>query len=153
MNLLALIPMVNPRMMGGKTEYLEIQVDGVPLQQLFAGRLGSWPDRISPLGWRVPDVELYIKEQFQRFLLLAPPNLPDERNSILVCPLDGDLGCGAYSARFTRKGQQMIWSEFGYENNYDPESVDLETYKHIGPLTFDWAQYEKELLHHCPDLV
>lgn len=142
---------MNDRMFKGGTRYLEIYVDEAPVQQFFSGRLGAFPEEISPLGWRVSGYENVTFEQFQRFLLAAPADLPDGRNSILVCPLCGDLGCGAFSSRFQLDGSRMIWSEFGYENSYDPESVDFSTYKELSPLVFDWAQYQAELVRHRGD--
>src|SRR5438552_1945623 len=83
-------------------KYLDILVDGRPLAHFFAGRLGAAPDSISPLGPLESGMEQYRREQFERFLLERKPDLPDGRNSILVCPLCGDLGCDAHSARFQR---------------------------------------------------
>lgn len=149
MNVLTLIPTINRKTIGKEIEYLEIYVDGSPLQHIFAGRLGSIPEEISPLGWQVLGAEIYVREQARRFLLLSPPDLPNERNSILVCPIDGDLGCNTFSAQLIREETKIIWSEFGTENNWNPESVDLETYCHLPPLVFDWEQYEMEFLRHC----
>lgn len=153
MNVMTLVPAINHQFMGDARNYLDIYIDGVPLRQKFAGRQGALPDNISPLGWAVSGAEEHTLKQFQRFLLMSPPDLADDRNSILICPLDGDLGCGAFSARFDRIDSTMRWSVFGYENNYDPESVNLERYKNIAPLIFYWAQYEKELLSHYNNLL
>jgi len=152
MNSLALTQKINTRIEGMCIQYLEIRVDDIPLQQYFAGRLGGLPDAISPLGWSTTDTERQIREDFDRFLLRAPSDLPNGRNSILVCPLDGDLGCGAYTARFTRDGSSIYWFEFGYENNYDLESLNIEWYSHMAPFVFDKSQYEKELLHHLDSI-
>jgi hypothetical protein len=148
MNVLTLVPARNNRAMRGETEYLDIHIDGVPLRKLFAGRLGALPDAISPLGWQVPGAEAYTFNQFQRFLFASPPDLPDGRNSILVCPLDGDLGCGAYSALFSLDGSRVSWSRFGTENDYDPDLLDLGLYEHLPPLVFDWNQYQAELVRY-----
>ena len=134
--------------MGDVTKYLEIYIDGVPLQQMFAEPSGVLPDEISPLGWAVPGAEEFANEQFRRFLLMSPSDLPENRNSILVCPLDADLGCGAFSARFYRTDLFICWSDFGFEYSWVNDSIDLETYKHIAPFIFDWSQYEEELLSH-----
>ena len=145
MNVIKLQAATNERAMGSAIPYLEILIDGVPLQNLFAGRLGAVPNVISPLGWGMSKTA-HWENEFNRFLLLSPPDLSNGRNSILVCPLDADLGCGAYSAVFTLRDGVIGWSDFGYENDYDPASIDLDTYKHLKPLTFAWSQYEKEIL-------
>src|SRR4051812_29563503 len=90
----------NERAMGGPLEYLEIFVDGVPLRQYFLGASDEFPESISPLGWTAPGTDAFAFEQFQRFLFAAPADLADGRNTVLVCPLDADPGCGAFSARF-----------------------------------------------------
>jgi hypothetical protein len=132
----------------GAVKYFDILIDGKPLAQYFAGRLGAVPDSISPLGPRGSRIEEYRIQGFERFLLEREPDLPEGRNSILVCPLCGDLGCGAYTAKFERQGDLIRWTEFGYENNYDPESVELERYKDIAGFVFSWSEYESELRRH-----
>jgi hypothetical protein len=132
----------------GEVRYLDILIDGRPLAQCFAGRLGAAPDSISPLGLLESGMEQYQREQFERFLLEREPDLPDGRNSILVCPICGDLGCGAYSARFQRDGDTIKWTEFGYENNYSPDLGQRELYKQVPDLVFSWSAYESELRGH-----
>jgi hypothetical protein len=132
----------------GEVKYFDILIDNKPLAEYFAGRLGAIPDLIPPLGPAQPGTEQYRREQFERFLLEQDPDFPEGRNSILVCALCGDLGCGAFSARFQREGDTIRWSEFGYENNYDPDSVELEWYKCIPAFEFSWSEYESELRGH-----
>ena len=94
----------------GTFKYFDILVDGKPLAEYFAGSRGAVPDSISPLGPLEGGIKQYRQEQFERFLLEREPDLPDSSNSILICPLCGDLGCGAYSAKFQREGQAIRWS-------------------------------------------
>ena len=129
--------------MNGDIPYLDIVVDDRPLATYFAGRLGALPDNVSPLGWSA--TEQHKCEQFRRFLLEEPPDLPHGRNSILVCRLCGDLACGAYSAVFTREGDFIRWSDFGYESTLDFESADIPIPNHEIAFVFSWEQYEMEL--------
>ena len=133
------------RVTTGKVEYFDILIDGRPLAEYFAGPLGAVPDSISPLGPLGAEIKQYRQEQFERFLLERDPDLHEGRNSILVCPLCGDLGCGAYSARFQQEGDVIKWSEFGYENNYDPASVELDRFKLMSSFVFLWNEYSAEL--------
>jgi hypothetical protein len=124
---------------------LDIVIDGQPLATLFKGRLGAVPDLISPLGWSNPGTEEHQAHQFRRFLMEAAPDLPHDRNSILVCRECGDLGCGAYSAVFRREGDIVTWSRFGFQKDYDEASLIVDPYEHIPALSFLWRQYETEL--------
>ena len=129
-------------------QYFEILIDGKSLAGYFAGPLGSVPDLISPLGPVESDLAEYYRDQFSRFLLEKEPDFPNGRNSILICPLCGDLACGAYTAKFQKGNDLICWTEFGYENNYDPESVELDAYKEIPAFVFAWDAYEAELRRH-----
>jgi hypothetical protein len=124
---------------GAERPILDIVVDGRPLLELFAGRRGLPPDLVSPLGW---GVEAHQAHTIRRFLLEASGDLPGNRNSVLVCRECGDLGCGAYSARFERRGDVVTWSEFGFQNSYEPTSLILESGSRVPALTFDWVEYE-----------
>ena len=115
--------------------FLDFVVDGVSLSNRFKG--GDW---VTPIGWTTAESERMYLEQLT---LLAPPETPSGRVPIYVCPECGDLGCGAISARITRKPEGFVWSEFAYENDYDP--APLETYGNVGPFLFDKALYWQTL--------
>jgi hypothetical protein len=129
----------------GSVSYFDILIDGKPLAAYFAGRHGALPELISPLGPVELELAPYCRKQFERLLLEREPDCPSGRNSILVCQLCGDLGCGAYTAKFQREDDRIRWTAFGYENNYDPESVELEAYKDMPDFVFSWDAYEAEL--------
>ena len=151
MNRIELRPATNARAMCGEVAYLEIYVDGLLLREHFANSQGELPDAISPLGWPLKGAEAVTFGEYQRFLLAAPADLADGRNSVLVCPLDADPGCGAYSALIERDNECVVWRDFAYENNYDPESRETAPYAHVGPFTFDWDEYAAELVRNRSD--
>lgn len=130
----------------GDIPYLDIVVDEQPLATYFAGRLGAVPDCVSSPGW--PSTEQHKREQFRRFLMEGPPDLPGGRNSILVCHLCGDLACGAYSAVFKREGNLIRWSDFGFESTLDIEAPDIQIPSSVSAFVFSWEQYEGELRRH-----
>lgn len=131
----------------GDVPYLDILVDGKPLATYFAGRLGSPPGEVSPLGWSSA-LEEYKQDQFRRFLVEAPSDLPNGRNSILVCQVCGDLACGAYSAVFRRKGDVIQWSEFAYESTLDFEGAEIPVPIRLPEFIFSWEQYQRELIQY-----
>src|SRR5215203_3471935 len=110
--------------------FLDFVIDGESLYE----KLG---DLISPLGWGNNDEE---RKAIDRFLRKSEPDLPNNRTSIYVCPECGDLGCGAISAVIEGDGDNIVWRDFGYENNYD-EYVNLEDYRDVGPFTFNATEY------------
>lgn len=64
------------------------------------------------------------------------------RVALLVCPVDGDLGCGQLTAALDLTPEAVTWSDFLWEDGiFDPRPVEqLEE-----PLTFHRAQYEAAL--------
>lgn len=77
--------------------------------------------------------------QIYEFLGLTKPELETGRTCFYVCPECGDIGCGAITAKIEVTEKNVIWKDFGYENNYS--EPDLTDYKEIGPFTFDKKQY------------
>lgn len=62
------------------------------------------------------------------------------RAALFVCPECGDFACGAITARVSRTERGVQWSDFAYENGFDPASkLDL------GPFEFEWTAYLSEI--------
>ncbi len=76
-------------------------------------------------------------------LLKGPPDIPPDRVMIYVCPECADLGCGAFTARVTNIGGDYVWSDFQYENNYDPEMT--QPWPAVGPFRFAAENYRSAL--------
>jgi len=105
---------------GPRRPYLvaaEFIVDGRPLLEHCERATGQTFDLVSPFGWTPPNHQLVVAA---RLLLRGPPLLPSGRREILVCPECADLGCGCISAVVHAEDGCYLWSDFGYENNYDP---------------------------------
>lgn len=66
-------------------------------------------------------------------------DLASERVALLVCAVDGDLGCGQLTATLAVGDADVSWSDFLWEDgNFDPRPVE-----HVHqPVVFDRAQYE-----------
>jgi hypothetical protein len=110
---------------GPRRPYLvaaEFILDGRPLLEHCERATGQTFDLVSPFGWTPPDHQLALAE---RLLLGQPPLLPTGRQEFLVCPECADLGCGCISAAVQYEDGCFIWSDFGYENDYDPGSLLL----------------------------
>jgi hypothetical protein len=123
---------------GSQTErrHLDFVLDGVSLYALVdAGRY----DLVGLLGWAGPEVD---REARDTLLLSRPGPLPSGRVALFICPECGGLGCGAVAARIELAGRRYTWSDFAFENDYDPHSVIGIT---VGPFTFEEEDYRAAL--------
>jgi hypothetical protein len=119
--------------------FFDVIVDGASLWE----RLGKPRDLVSVLcgDFALPET----LKAADRLVLRSDADLPNNRRSLFVCAECGDLGCGAVSVLVTRVADQIVWSDFGYENTYE-EQILREGYDSIGPLHFDSTVYELEFL-------
>src|SRR5207253_8440966 len=65
---------------------------------------------------------------------LVADQLPGDRIPLFVCPYCGDAGCGAITFKLTRRGEPVSWSHFAYENSWDDQVTDFESYSTFGPF-------------------
>lgn len=68
---------------------------------------------------------------------LTPGRVP-----LVVCAMDGDIGCGAVTAALSLTPETVSWSDFRWETG--TEQVDVPEGL-PGALTFDSRQYEQEI--------
>jgi hypothetical protein len=80
-----------------------------------------------------------------RLLLTEKADCPGNRRSLFICAECGDLGCGAITAVVKSDDGAIIWSDFGFENNYEHD-IHLDNYRGVGPFVFDSASYSHALL-------
>ncbi|MGM1056739.1 MAG: hypothetical protein ACQEWG_12695 [Bacteroidota bacterium] len=102
-------------------------------------------DLIGNFGWT--DNFEYENEQVREFLKEKRPTLDTGRNMFYVCAECGDIGCGAITGKISETENEIIWSDFAFENNY--EDFDLSEYENVGPIIFKKEIYRevmKELL-------
>jgi hypothetical protein len=126
---------------GGKTarEYLDFVVSGDSLRDRLGAAAG---DLIGCLGWGVPE---YHQVAVEQLLLERPTELASGRHMLYVCPECGDIGCGAITGVITREGEDIVWRDFGYENDYDEGISRREDLASLGPFYFDAGQYSAVL--------
>ena len=117
----------------GRTErgFLDFVIDG----QSLWDSLGT--DMVSCLGW-LP--EPFNRAAIDRLLLRAPADFPNDRRSLYICPECADLGCGAVSVVIERDMENIVWRDFGYENNYDPDVI-REGFEDYPTIRFDASRY------------
>jgi hypothetical protein len=93
-------------------------------------------DFIPPFGWPGHLGRDLAAAAAARLLRNAPPDLPSGRYSLLVCPECAELGCGRVSTIIKRQDDLIVWHSFGFETNYAPDEVDLESFAHVREFAF-----------------
>ncbi len=86
------------------------------------------------------------RESAEVFKLKQAPDLENGRCMLYVCSECGDIGCGAITIKISESSGIIEWSEFGYENDYDPQMTDMASFKQVGPFRFEKIHYEKVIL-------
>ncbi len=102
------------------THYLELLVDGVPLDRLVAHGAGlvtplqpGWLEHTAPvIDEMLGQVDgLRLPSGFAPIRYLAPGRVP-----LLVCPWDDDIHCGWLTTRVTVDEETVNWRDFRWEN-------------------------------------
>lgn len=124
-----------------KTErpFLDFVIDGVSLYEAAA----KDRDLVSVI-WTDPPVPDERMKAIRRLLAAEPGDASDGRISLYVCPECGDLGCGAITIRIEGTSGEIVWRDFGYENNYEAH-VEREPFAPLGPYRFDRVDYTAQL--------
>jgi hypothetical protein len=130
-----------PRRHAGEAErpYIDFTVDGVSLEESLRSRQR---DLIGVLGWG--DAK-WNREVVNRLSFRSQSAPSTGRYLLYGCSECGDLGCGGITAQVTQSTEGISWSQFGFENNYEPAMSDFESYREVGPFSFERAQYEAAL--------
>lgn len=117
-----------------ESHFLDFVVNGRSLRSVA---LTPGPDLVTGLNrpWLpgIPDaVEVLLGRR-------PSEDLAPGRLALLVCVVDGDLGCGALTTALGLGDTEVSWSDFLWEDGiYDPRPVtQLDR-----PITFDRSQYE-----------
>ncbi|MBP2473596.1 hypothetical protein JOF53_002468 [Crossiella equi] len=113
--------------------WFDFVLDGVGLHGL--ARLGDHTSVLRP-GHLVDDVTRLLGE--------GPPSFADGRQALFVCPLCGDLGCGALSVWIEHTGDEVVWTDFAWQTPFD--ELWPEGYEHLGPYRFPAGGYRAALL-------
>jgi len=121
-----------------KRNYIDFIVSGKSLGEILGAEKS---DLIGNFGW-TENTE-YENEQISEFLKEKEPSLETSRIMFYVCAECGDIGCGALTGKISETENEIIWSEFAYENNY--EKYDLTEYENIGPFIFEKVSYRNKL--------
>ncbi|MGN6693341.1 MAG: hypothetical protein ACTHN0_04120 [Aquihabitans sp.] len=138
LNTLVLVRRVRPGG-GGRTErsYLDFLIDGHSLLDVLGPLAG---DTCGCLGWGDPAAQASAVRRLQ---LDDERQIAGEREPIFVCAECGDLGCGAVTARITASKGVVQWTDFAFENGWDPAA--REPIADAGPFLFELRAYRRAL--------
>jgi hypothetical protein len=100
----------------------DLVIDGTPLLDHVERSAKSEFDLASPLGWMPTG---YVQAYAERLVGAGPAVLPSGRCELLVCAECGDLGCGCVSCAVGRDGDHVVWSDLGWETDYDSGGLSL----------------------------
>jgi hypothetical protein len=139
-----------------ESEYLDFVIDGHSLGRQLG--IGSSYDLAGSIGWQTESLPWGKEEEsklLQQLLLDGPSELGTGRTMLYVCPECGfDIGCGAITAVVEETDGMVVWRDFGFERDPDPDH-DEPFVKHggfeaVGPFRFDKHQYRDALLNPPP---
>jgi hypothetical protein len=116
-----------------ESHFLDLVVNGQSLRAVTAAGDELVTELNRPWLPGVPDsIERFLGRRPGEFL--APGRIP-----LLVCPVDGDLGCGQLTTALDVRGAEVTWSDFRWEDGI----VASRPVEHLDqPITFGRAQYE-----------
>lgn len=122
---------------GGKSErfFYDFSINGRPLSDV-----AEPGDFIAPFGWLGNELE---RKYFEQLLLRSSSELQSGRIPLYICPECADLGCGCLTVLVSKYDDCFVWSEFGFENNYEDSLV--ESYESIRDYAFQKTEYYNAL--------
>ncbi|HSH59172.1 MAG TPA: hypothetical protein VK988_05920 [Acidimicrobiales bacterium] len=116
--------------------FADLVVDAKPLYRVVRA---EGFDYISAIWLDDPDI---ARLAVRRLLGDQPPDAPGGRVAMYVCPECGDLGCGAVTAQVNRTEDNVEWSAWGLQNNYEERVTPVEN---LPAVTFRRDEYERAL--------
>lgn len=125
--------------------FLDFVVDGLSLHEALVRKYD-----LASVLWIDAPVPEAIEKRVRQLLLIDPADLPDGRIALYTCPECGDLGCGGITLDIKLHGDIIIWSNFGYQNNYDGELYQEDRFRQYGPFHFEMNHYRAVLLSAMP---
>ncbi|WP_444905015.1 hypothetical protein ACJJIU_09970 [Microbulbifer sp. CnH-101-E] len=91
--------------------------------------------------WEEHGVLAVSKDFAKQLLLKKPSELESKRVPLYVCNCCADLGCGAITVKVERDDGYFVWSDFGYENNYEDGFSQNAYMERTGPFKFNADLY------------
>lgn len=121
--------------------FMEFVIDGERLGRILGPFLGYGDATEEYVPVLVTDWPAGIAlEDLGRLLGAAPSPQLHGRTAVYVCAECGDLGCGAVTAVVEVEGDQVVWHDFGYQNDYEAFDQDA-VFAGVGPFMFDRGEY------------
>lgn len=108
--------------------FYDLIVDG---KSLFEQFIDEDSDMVGHFGF-YNDVKLNL-QVIDEFQLKDRSKLESGQSMLFVCRECGDIGCGAITVKIKEIGDQIIWSNYKWENDdeesYDSDFIDFQVLK------------------------
>jgi len=119
----------------------EVLIDDRRLAEYFVGRNGAHPSQVLSIGWANAQ-KSEERASIEQLLGSKPSALSSGRVPVLVCEECGDVACGTLAVRIERRDGVITWTDWAYENGYEPPSeLAWPTYPEV--FEFDASEYER----------
>ena len=125
--------------------FMEFVVDGERLGRVlgpFLGLTDVTADLVPVLVTNWPGAA--VPAELDLLLGLGSTAELGGRTALYTCAECGDLGCGGVTAVVEVGERQVVWREFGYQNDYEPFDPD-EVFAAVGPFVFGRREYSAVL--------
>lgn len=117
-----------------KHHFLDFVIEGRSLRDVVGE-----PDMVTPLSR--PWVEEVPTEIGRLLGEGETAYLPTGRVALLLCAVDGDVGCGALTARLRPSETHVVWMDWLWESDHGARPVEQLS----DPVLFDRSTYESQL--------
>lgn len=115
--------------------FVDFLIDGEGLLMQIAKADGGHADL---MGCFVSGFPEHNQKKLAVLLGNAPAETEESRVLLYVCPECGDIACGSFAAKIRINEDKVEWSDFAYENGYEP----ARPLPSIGPFVFNANEYK-----------
>jgi len=114
---------------------VDFLIDGESLLTQLAEADGGHADLMGCLVSGFPE---HNQKKLALLVSHAPVETDEGRVLLYVCPECGDIACGSFAAKIRINADAVEWSDFAYENGYEP----ARPLPGIGPFVFSTQGYK-----------
>ena len=124
-----------------RVDFYDVLVNDRPLRELIVV-----PQELAPLEFGATSLRDDLPprvaiEQLDQLLGRKSGDFSDGRVALYLCPIDGDLWCGAVSAEIERTPEYVTWQKLGWQKPEPIDGPEIDLFQNE-PFTFDRRQYE-----------
>ena len=124
-----------------RVDFYDVVVNDRSLRELIVV-----PEELAPLEFGATSLRDDLPpraaiEQLDQLLGRKSGDFSDGRVALYLCPIDGDLWCGAVSVEIERTPESVTWQKLGWQQPEPLDGPEIDLF-HNESFTFDRRQYE-----------